>query len=98
MAGKRSDYDLKIFNISGGLDVPIDVLINDLVWKPSPNMKRDKEIVLMRLHPLDRRDVPCTYTFDQIAEKYNLTRERIRQLVGKMYYLLDRRHRFEFGC
>lgn len=100
--GKRSDYDLRIFNVSDGLDIPIDKLIEQVIWKSvnakiNPRSDIYKQIALMRLEPINDRHADAKNTYKSISQKFNLTPERIRQIMGKMCRKLERRHSNEMN-
>ena len=100
--GTRSHFDLRIFNVSDGLDIPIKELIDPLIWKdaaarPNRNIQRNKAIVLMRLEPHEDRNANAKNTYKIIAETFNVTPERVRQIVAGIARKLEIKHRIQFG-
>jgi len=86
--GKRSKIEKNIFDLSDKLAIPVDALINELKFTPEIY----REIILMRLHPIDDPRATALYSYDLVALKFNRTRLRVRQLIEQAWDDLNKKY------
>jgi len=76
---KRSLYEIEIFQKSA--NIPLQEFIGSLGLK-----EKYKQIVLLRLLPHQSVDLIPLYSLQEIADKTNYTRERIRQIIAQTWF------------
>lgn len=94
----RGQYEILFFTLMHVTGKTINQLLNEYhVLAVNNQEARNKEIVLMRLQPLNDEEKPPQYTFKEIGEKFGISPATARNAIANVLRKLQWRYREELN-